>query len=240
VKVKSKQPPLALKPTQFSLGIREAERKIRKLKKLSRKQRARLVRKKPIPVVVSPWRELCVVDHHHFLFACWAVGIKKVRVKVVADFSKSRLTYEKFWRTLGKKRLAYLYDQFGQGPRLALYLPLDVRGMADDPYRSLAWMVRKRGAYRNSDETFGEFKWADFFRAHKLLDQHGRLGYERAVHLGSRLARSPEAQGLPGYIGHERGAHVTSLHRGSSTPRNPTGAPPDRAASTRIGIARRS
>jgi hypothetical protein len=41
----------------------------------------------------------------------------------------------------------YPYCQFGEGPRKPLYLPRDIRGLADDPYRSLAWFVRKAGGF---------------------------------------------------------------------------------------------
>lgn len=103
-----------------------------------------------------------------------------------------------------KEHHCYPYDQFGEGPRSPLYLPIDVRGMADDPYRSLAWMVRKEGGYENSNETFAEFQWADLFRKHRLLESTGRSGFQRALHRAVRLAQSREAKDLPGYINHKQ------------------------------------
>lgn len=101
---------------------------------------------------------------------------------------------------MAKKHYAYFHDQFGEGPRRALYLPIDIRGMADDPYRSLAWMVRKEGGFENSTESFAEFRWADCFREKRLLDSHGRKGFHAAIHKGLRLAGSRRAAALPGYI----------------------------------------
>lgn len=199
-KVRKTQPVLALKPTQFSVGVLEVEFKVHELRKMKKNKRAEYVRSKPIPVVISPWEELCVIDHHHFLFACWHANINEVQVEVVKDYSNSQLTYLKFWKKLLRLRYAYLFDQFGEGERHPLYLPDDVRGMADDPYRSLAWIVRKEGGFDNSDVTFAEFQWANFFREHKLLDSQGRRGMQKAVPRAIRLAHSKKASGLPGFI----------------------------------------
>jgi hypothetical protein len=37
-------------------------------------------------------------------------------------------------------------------------------GMRDDPYRSLAALVRKSGGYEKSTRPFSEFVWANHFR----------------------------------------------------------------------------
>ena len=226
--VKKRQPVLSLKPTQFSVGLLEVEFKTAELRTIGKKSLRKRVDKIPIPVVVSPWNELCVVDHHHFLFACWHCGVRKVRIEVVRDFSsnnttrKKQMSYVAFWRKMAKLKYAYLYDQFGQGPRRALYLPMDIRGMADDPYRSLAWMVRKEGGFENSGATFAEFKWADYFRHKGLLDRHGRKGFHSAVRRGLALARSPAARALPGYIGKKANTKVKeeeALSRSKYVPR---------------------
>src|SRR5665213_1271385 len=88
MKVKKYQPTLSLKPTQFSVGLLEVEYKVLELKKLKPKKLAKLVHHTPIPILISPWKELCVVDHHHFLFACWHADIREVHVKVVKDLSR--------------------------------------------------------------------------------------------------------------------------------------------------------
>ncbi len=210
MKVKKYQPTLSLKPTQFSVGMMEVEYKTLEMQKLSKKKRAKLVRENPIPVVISPWKELCITDHHHFLFSCWHANIHEVRVKVVKDYSHSRLSYHRFWQKMARENLAYLYDQFGNGPQKSLYLPLDIRGLADDPYRSLAWMVRKEGAFENTTQSFAEFQWADFFRQRNLLDSQGRKGFHQAVQKGIRLAQSKQARRLPGFIAQKKLDAVTT------------------------------
>jgi len=158
-----KVPILDLKPTQFAVGFVEIDEKVKELKKLRanarRKKIAKKLAKKPVPIVVSPWGESCIIDGHHFVLECWHLGVKKLRCEIVHDFSASHLTYPMFWRRLSKLGYAHLYDQFGDGLRSAFYLPNDVRGLADDPYRSLAWLVRKEGGYAKSDAKFAEFEW---------------------------------------------------------------------------------
>jgi hypothetical protein len=135
---------------------------------------------------------------------CWHLDVRKLRVTIAKDYSRLKLSYLQFWRRMAETHCAYLYDQFGTGPREPLYLPADIRGLADDPYRSLAWMVRKEGGYENSTEQFAEFKWADLFRGRRLLARHGRRGFEAAVKRGLLLARSERARELPGYIGQKQ------------------------------------
>jgi hypothetical protein len=200
MKIAKYQPTLSLKPTQFSLGLVEIEYKVKMMSEMSKHKLQKFIDKHPIPVVLSPWKELCVTDHHHFLFACWHANVKKVRVEVVKDYSHSKLSYVQFWKQMAKLNYAYLMDQFGDGPRSPLYLPSDIRGMADDPYRSLAWIVRKEGAYEKNNASFSEFIWANFFRSHSLLSKQGKEGLKHVVGKAHRLAVSEAAKGLPGYI----------------------------------------
>jgi hypothetical protein len=127
------------------------------------------------------------------------LDIKKVRIKIVKDLSKSKMSYANFWKWMFKSRNADPFCQFGEGPRKALYLPRDIRGVADDPYRSLAWFVRKAGAFENSERNYAEFKWANFFRARGLLDRNGLSELPRALPKAVKIAQSPAAKRLPGF-----------------------------------------
>ncbi len=190
---------LSLKPTQFAVGMLEVDEKIAIAKAFSKKERKKYVDENPVPVVVGPDGDYYIVDHHHFLCVCYHTDIKKVRVKIVEDKTKSKLDYENFWQWMFKSRNAYPFCQFGEGPRKALYLPRDIRGLADDPYRSLAWFVRKAGAFENSDRNFAEFQWANFFRKHELLDHKGLIAMPEALIQAVKLAQSKAAKKLPGY-----------------------------------------
>lgn len=200
MKVRSKQSLLSLRPTQFSIGMLEIEARVKELKSLGSKALKSRIHKEIIPVIVSPWRDLYAIDHHHFLFSAWQAGIRHVRIKVIKDLSKSRLSYLSFWRRLGSNDHVHLYDQFGEGPRNPLYLPNDVRGLADDPYRSLAWAVRRHKGYKNTNIPFADFLWADYFRKQKLLESEGRGGLKKATRAALLLAHRPAARRLPGYI----------------------------------------
>jgi hypothetical protein len=190
---------LDLKPTQFAVGMLEVDEKIATVRKFSKKKRRAFLAETPVPVVCSPKGILYVIDHHHFLCVCYHVGIKKVYVNVVHDLSKKKISYRNFWKWMTKNRSAYPYCQFGEGPRDPVYLPRDIRGLADDPYRSLAWYVRKAGGFSNSDRNFAEFKWANFFRSRRLLQLEGVDGMPDALLKASKLAQSPAAKALPGF-----------------------------------------
>ena len=199
--MKKHQKLLDLKPTQFAIGIAEVHEKIAAFEKLKKRGLKKFVEDNPIPIVVSPLKEMYLVDHHHFLFTCWHLGVKKVRVKVVCDLSRKKYTLTQFWKFMARHNYFYPFCQFGEGPRDSLYLPQDIRGLADDPYRSLAWFVRKDGGYENTDEPFAEFQWANLFRKRKLLHRNGRVGLNKAVKQALKIAKSPVAKGLPGFRG---------------------------------------
>jgi hypothetical protein len=197
--MKHRQRILNLRPTQFAVGMLEVDEKINLVRKYGKKQLQVYIDDNPVPVVAGPDKNLYVVDHHHFLVVCYHLGVKKVRIDIVKDLSKREMTYAQFWKWMFKSRHAYPFCQFGEGPRKALYLPKDIRGLADDPYRSIAWFVRKAGAFENSDRNFAEFKWANFFRKLRLLDRTGLVGLPGALVKAVALAQSPAAKNLPGF-----------------------------------------
>ena len=190
---------LDLRPTQFAVGMLEVDEKIALVKKFSPKKLKKFIQETPVPVVRSPDGQLYIVDRHHFLSVCYHLGIPKVQIEIVKDFLGEKLTYRQFWNWMHKQRNCYLYCQFGSGPHREFYLPRDVRGLADDPYRSLAWFVRKSGGFGQSDKNFAEFRWANFFRSRKLLNIRGIAGFENALVKAVLLAQSAAAKHLPGY-----------------------------------------
>jgi len=97
------------------------------------------------------------------------------------------------------------------------------KGLAYDPYRSLAWIVREHHGYIKNNAPFSEFKWANFFRTRILLDhdilagkhtfddfafevdEQGNLELsddgKEVIDDALFLAASAEARGLPGFRG---------------------------------------
>jgi hypothetical protein len=199
-----KHPVLKLKPTQFAVGMAEIDERIDQLEKLSRRSPKKLndwLKQHPIPVVVSPRGHAFLVDHHHLLFICWYLGVRKVPIEVLHDLSTTKMTHDQFWKWMEKRGYYYAFCQCGHGPRKPVYLPLDIRGLADDPYRSLAWLVRKAGGFKHTNRMYAEFQWAHFFRTRHLLDSADPKRFQIALEKALRLTRSPLAQHLPGYLG---------------------------------------
>jgi hypothetical protein len=189
---------LDLKPTQFALGLREVARKVEELKAMGHDARHEYLHARPVPVVLSAKKHWHLVDHHHHARACWEIGVEELPVEVKADLS--HLEPPEFWSAMHESRWVHLLDQFGKGPHEARLLPEDIRGLADDPYRSLAWALRHAGAYQKSDQAFSEFKWADFLRQ-ELVVEPCDAGFKHAIDAALAVARSPKAAHLPGYLG---------------------------------------
>ena len=179
---------LELRPTQFSLGNKDVEDKVNKL--LAHGSHP----DKKVPVIKGPSDQLYMIDHHHYVRAMWECGEEHVNVEIKADLSK--LSKKKFWSAMKKMKWAFLYDQLGHGPHLPTYLPDDIRGMGDNKYRSLAWMIRELGGYEKSTKPFAEFYWGEFFRKRlKAADPFCQSSIDKCM----KLCKSKAAKSLPGF-----------------------------------------
>jgi hypothetical protein len=186
-----------LRPTQFAVGMEEVRRRFGHVLRMKPGKQDRYLRERAIPVVVGPGGETYIIDHHHLARLLWDSGLRStVYANVRANWSD--LSLPEFWKRMEEHGWVYPYDADGKGPRPTAELPRTIGELRDDPYRSLAWMVRKQGGYAKTDAPFAEFRWADFFRTRisaKLLT--GDLELVTPTALG--LAASPEAANLPGY-----------------------------------------
>ena len=179
----------------------------------------------PVPVIIRKGRYY-LVDHHHLVHALYEALHKEfggdLCVYAQVLFNASSLSESYFWKTMHEKNYVYLFDAQGGGPQPPSKLPKRVQGMDSDPYRSLAWIVRDRHGYMKNTTPFSEFKWANYFRTRMLpeisvlegkrsMDDHiysikkGVLELtaegEEIVEEAMFLAASPEAAGMPGYLG---------------------------------------
>ncbi len=189
---------LELRPTQFVLGMKEIESKVSKMKGFSNKEMLAFCSDHPIPVVLGPKNQIFMIDHHHFARACWEQKVKDYSIKIIKDLSSKN--ERDFWNFMIRENWVYLYDQFGMGPHSPKALPSDVRCLADDPFRSLAWAVRDAGYIKKHDMPFFEFKWAAFFRLNLDIELHSKSNFKSAIALAIKLAKSKEARHLPGFI----------------------------------------
>lgn len=190
-----------LRPTQFAVGMVEVERKVKKLRDLKERELQEYLEAHPVPVVLCRNGQAHVIDHHHLVRACWEAGIEKVVTQIEADLS--HLADKAFWEEMHKRKWVHPFDQFGNGPHDPANLPLNIRGLADDLYRSLAWAIREDGGFEKTSAPFCEFQWADFFRK-KMTIERTEEGFKKAVPEAHKLAKSAEASHLPGFIRKEK------------------------------------
>jgi hypothetical protein len=189
---------LDLYPTQLALGMYEVDAKIKEFKGMGHHDLEDYLEKHPVPVVVGPRKRNFLVDHHHLVRACWECGVDEVHLTQLEDLSK--LEPEAFWKEMQAKNWSHLYDAFGGGPHLYTNLPNSVRGLGDDAFRSLAWLVREAGGYLKSDAPFAEFQWANYFRAH--LKKHPVVDdFKEARDEALQICKLPAAKDLPGFVG---------------------------------------
>ena len=218
-----------LSPTQFAVGRAEVDVRSGRMRKKIRKDPQKLhdyLRVRPVPVVVRSGR-FYLVDHHHLVRALYDALYKArgkdicIYVKVLANASTLEEIY--FWKSMHERNWVYLFDRTGGGPQQPEKLPLHIKDLKFDPYRSLAWIVLEHHGYVKNTAPFSEFKWANYFRTRILLDQdilagrhtfddfafevdeHGVLEVtddgKEILEEALFLANSPEARGLPGYRG---------------------------------------
>jgi hypothetical protein len=186
-----------LRPTQLTVGYAEVTLKAHEWAELPKKQRKIELQQHVFPAVLGPKGEHYIVDHHHLGIALIEGGVKDALVAVLDDLSWLELPV--FWRTMEFRSWSHPYDNRGRRQDYSR-MPRRLTQLEDDPYRSLAGLVRRAGGFSKDQEPFVEFLWADFFRPRvpvRLIRREQR----KATILGLRLARSHEARYLPGWTG---------------------------------------
>ena len=187
-----------LRPTQITVGAYHVSQKIHVTRRLSRERLGAFLDRHRIHIVIGPEHTMFVVDHHHWMRAWHEMGIATVPAIVREDLN--HLSWRAFWLHMVRNHLVHPYDEHGKRQPLKA-LPADIHGMRDDPYRSLEAFVQLAGGYRKVKTAYPDFRWADFFRREidGPLDSHHAFAV--ALARGVRLAHSPKARKLPGYIG---------------------------------------
>jgi len=183
-----------LRPTQITVGYREFEAHAARLKKLAKEK---LVRKHVIPVVKGPKDRLYVIDHHHLCRALLLAGSDRVSVVVVLNLE--RLQKGEFWIFMDNCGLVHPFDADGKR-RAYSDIPKNIKDMTDDPFRSLAGALRRKGGYAKDTTPFSEFLWAEFLR--RRID-HAQVekNFAAALEAAFELAKKTEADHLPGWCG---------------------------------------
>ena len=79
-------------------------------------------------------------------------------------------------------------------------IPKSIDALIDDPFRSLAGGLRRVGGFAKDTTPFSEFLWADFLRR-RMKRKFVEDDYEQAMEKALLLAKSMEANYLPGWCG---------------------------------------
>ena len=185
-----------IRPTQMAVGMRAVEHKRRKVERRSGPRKmSRYLERRPIPAVVGPGDDYYIIDRHHLSLALWKSGVEEAYVTLVGDFS--HLSEQRFFRLMTQLGWLNLFDATGNAVS-PCRLPPTIAELQCDPYRDLAWSVRKASGFHKSMEPFAEFRWADFFRQRIPMPMLTE-DFAEAHKLAMRLARSANAKSLPGF-----------------------------------------
>ena len=188
-----------LRPTQITVGMREVNAKRKHWRETAKEKNkdAEFLGKHMIPVILGPKRRHYVIDHHHLALALHKEGVKQVAVTVVANLST--LEPDSFWFVMDNHNWMHPFDDAGRR-RHYKDIPKAVTGLVDDPFRSLAGELRRAGGYAKDTTPFSEFIWADFLRR-RMKRKLVETNFERAVEKALQLAKSEDANYLPGWCG---------------------------------------
>lgn len=190
-----------LHPTQLCVGYQQVYEKEKKIKKLNKSDRKSFLKDRPVPVVIGPCTKMYLVDHHHLCRAVYNLDIDEVYTTVIDNCSD--MSCSDFWDYMVKKEYVWLHDNNGEILDLEEFLellPKNIKDLKDDPYRSIAGVVRKQGGYQKVTKPFTEFVWAEYFRKRLDLPNISRDFPDDIVNSALKLAKLPEASKLPGFI----------------------------------------
>ncbi len=186
-----------LRPTQITVGMREVKEKQKRWREKHGKDAAKFLGNHMSPVILGPKDRHYVIDHHHLSRALHEEGVENILTTVVADLSA--LDKDAFWVNMDNHSWMHPYDEKGKR-RDYTDIPKSVDTMIDDPFRSLAGGLRRVGGYAKDTTPFSEFLWADFLRR-RMQRKFVESDYEQAMEKALVLAKSSDANYLPGWCG---------------------------------------
>jgi hypothetical protein len=137
---------------------------------------------------------LYLIDHHHLAAALHSLGVQECYAAVVRDYASApaparaaatdpqqqqpppQRQRAAFWARMREDGCLWPHDAQGQPVAwddLPARLPRSVAELSDDPYRSLAGLVRRAGGYAKSSRPFAEFIWANHLRGRVDIPKAG-------------------------------------------------------------------
>jgi len=151
-------------PTQFAVGLMECKCKRSFLESLSKKDLVDYLsnKKRIIPIIIGDGG-FYMKDRHHLTRALNDADVDDSLKYLTCSVTENWVSHKKFWSRMIEEEHVWLYDEKGMQPVSPLHLPRHADKLVDDPFRSLAWMVRNAGGYGKSDLPFAELMWTNFF-----------------------------------------------------------------------------
>lgn len=189
-------------PTQFTVGMTAMSEKQKGIEeKFQSRELSAWLATKAVPAIWGPDKKLHITDRHHTSLAVLRAEIplqeKIMTVQILGNYSS--LNWDEFYTRMVAENNAYL-NYLDSGPRSGLELPETLSELENDPYRSLAWLVRENNGFEKVDQYFLEFIWANFFRQYILLSSGDMQELEAVLFDALILAHSELAENLPGHI----------------------------------------
>ena len=181
-----------LHPTKAVVGLIEVKVRISKMKDMSPRKLKAYLKDHIVPIVIGPQGVPYIIDHHHLSYALLSSRLgDDMFAEIKANWKG--LTKAEFWREMKKRDWVYLN---GLKPD---DLPEKLIQLTDDPYRSLAFLVRESGGFKKVSTPFAEFKWAEYFRAHLRIHDDDK-DLKKVLVRAMEIVHSDEAKSLPGYF----------------------------------------
>ena len=190
-------------PTQFVLGKLSIGPKTAKVEKMGKKGKIEnYLKGKSAPAIIGPDGLYYITDRHHTSYSILNSNLnrnyKKLYIKVIKNWSK--LSYKEFSKKMTAHNYAWLRDE-NHNLRDFEDLPKHINNLGDDPYRSLAWLVRKNGGFIKVGVNFQEFYWGIFFKLQGIkIKSSSEPDVKAVLKQALKLAHSKEASHLPGFI----------------------------------------
>ena len=185
----------SLRPTQMTLGMLEVKKRKNHIAKLTDQALTDYLDARLVTAVLAPDSQRYIIDRHHLCRALLELGNRDVKCETICD--ASHLAEDEFWRFLDLRGWVHPFDADGKRQAISA-LPRRINDLVDDPFRSLAGLLRNEKGFLKNDTAFEEFIWADFLR--RRID---RALIERdvaaALQQADALAHSKDAAHLPGY-----------------------------------------
>lgn len=204
----------AMRPTQGAVGYLEVRLKMQELReRVAAGSLEKYLNIHPIPAVHGPDGRMYLTDHHHMGLALvnlaeeWDADEKPAAknpyrscsFQIIKDLSeRDDISMRQFFLKMEEHNRCHPYD--GAGKRIEK-LPRFFHELADDPYRSLAGLARKAGAYDKVDVPYTEFKWANYLRDKVLQELINEENIASAILQTVQFANNSGAAKLPGFRG---------------------------------------